>query len=129
MFFFFLGLWSVLGSLDHPIADLEIYGILAADGGSFNKTEVKESEVEVGDPGGGSGGTLLLFLQTLAMANGSSLSSAGGHGGPVGGGGGGGGRLHFHWVNIPTGVEFVPVANINGGIIHTRCSTTFLQEN
>lgn len=108
-----------MGSLDHPIAKIEIFGILAADGESNNKSKGNESDADIGDPGGGSGGSLLLFLQTLAMGNGSLLSSAGGHGGSVGGGGGGGGRLHFHWSNIPTGVDFFPIANVKG-IFHTR---------
>jgi hypothetical protein len=35
----------------------------------------------------------------------------------AGSGGGGGGRIHFHWSNIPTGDEYVPVAAIEGSIL------------
>lgn len=110
---------AVMGSLDHPIAKIEIHGVLTADGESFNKSRGKQAIPDLGDPGGGSGGSLLLFLQTLMMGNKSLLSSGGGNGGLVGGGGGGGGRLHFHWSNILTGVDFVPIANVKG-IFHTR---------
>lgn len=112
----------MMGSREHPISKVEIFGVLSADGESFNASRrVVRGGPEIGDPGGGSGGSLLLFLQQLIMGNESILSSAGGHGGPVGGGGGGGGRLHFHWSNIPTGVDFVPVAYVTG-LYHTRCA-------
>lgn len=112
-----------MGSIEHPITKVEIFGVLSADGGSFNSSlRGGDGSPEIGDPGGGSGGSLLLFLQTLLMGNESILSSAGGHGGRVGGGGGAGGRLHFHWSNIPTGVDFVPVAHVKG-LYHTRCPT------
>ncbi|XP_024388875.1 uncharacterized protein [Physcomitrium patens] len=109
----------VMGSSEHPISKIEIFGALSADGGSFNASQGHARGSGMGDPGGGSGGSLLLFLQTLVMGNESILSSAGGHGGPVGGGGGGGGRLHFHWSNIPTGIDFVPIAYVKG-VYHTR---------
>ena len=109
----------VMGSTEHPITKVEIFGVLSADGETFNASHREVGGPEIGDPGGGSGGSLLLFLQTLIMGNESILSSAGGHGGPVGGGGGGGGRLHFHWSNIPTGVDFVPIAYVKG-LYHTR---------
>jgi hypothetical protein len=48
------------------------------------------------------------------MGNMSLLSSVGGHGGLLGGGGGGGGRVHFHWSNIATGEDFVPLATGRG---------------
>ncbi|KAL2610427.1 hypothetical protein R1flu_029000 [Riccia fluitans] len=108
----------VLGSLDHPVASVDISGAMTADGESSNVT----AEEQVGGPGGGSGGSLLLFLQSLTLQNGSLLSSAGGHGGPVGGGGGGGGRIHFHWSNIATGDDYLPVASVEG-YIHTRGGT------
>ncbi|KAL3690273.1 hypothetical protein R1sor_016582 [Riccia sorocarpa] len=107
----------VLGSLDHPLASLDISGALSADGESYNVN--KTIEESVGGPGGGSGGSLLLFLQSLTLQNGSILSSAGGHGRPVGGGGGGGGRIHFHWSNIATGEDYLAVASVEG-YIHTR---------
>ncbi|KAG0606930.1 hypothetical protein M758_9G180200 [Ceratodon purpureus] len=109
----------VMGSTEHPITKVEIFGVLSADGESFNVSQREAGGPDIGDPGGGSGGSLLLFLQTLLMGNESMLSSAGGHGGPMGGGGGGGGRLHFHWSNIPTGVDFVPIAYVKG-LYHTR---------
>lgn len=72
---------AVMGSLDHPIAKVEIHGVLTADGESFNKSRGKQAIPDLGDPGGGSGGSLLLFLQTLMMGNKSLLSSGGGAGG------------------------------------------------
>lgn len=99
------------------MARLDVYGVLAADGESSIYIEPNSSGIEVGGPGGGSGGSLLLFLQTLTLANRSRLSSVGGHGGSVGAGGGGGGRVHFHWSNIPSGEDFVPIASGDGFIL------------
>jgi hypothetical protein len=111
----------VLGSLDHPISTVEVYGDLVADGESLYEEElakamttVAEQQGNNGGPGGGSGGSLLLFLKTMTMGNMSLLSSVGGHGGLLGGGGGGGGRVHFHWSNIATGEDFVPLATGRG---------------
>jgi hypothetical protein len=111
----------VLGSLDHPISTVEVYGDLVADGESLYEeglakamTTVAEQQGNNGGPGGGSGGSLLLFLKTMTMGNMSLLSSVGGHGGLLGGGGGGGGRVHFHWSNIATGEDFVPLATGRG---------------
>ena len=112
----FTGIGSVLGSLEHPVTNLEVYGALAANGESTNKTESK-TELEVGGFGGGSGGSLLLFLTSVSLGNESLLSTTGGHGGVVGGGGGGGGRVHFHWSKILTGEEYMPVANGVGRIV------------
>jgi len=109
----------VLGSLDHPISTVEVYGVLAADGENSDEVGSKVAITEEGGPGGGSGGSLLLFLKTMTMGNMSLFSSVGGHGGLVGGGGGGGGRVHFHWSNIATGEDFVPLAT-GRGIIATR---------
>ncbi|BBN19524.1 hypothetical protein MPTK1_8g11390 [Marchantia polymorpha subsp. ruderalis] len=108
----------VLGSLDHPLASLDIAGALTVDG----ESSLVVPETEVGGPGGGSGGSLLLFLQSLTLQNGSLLSSAGGHGGSVGGGGGAGGRVHFHWSNIAVGEDYLAVANVEG-YIHARGGT------
>ncbi|XP_057872729.1 uncharacterized protein LOC131078912 isoform X2 [Cryptomeria japonica] len=109
----------VMGSKEHPLWKLDIFGSVKADGESLeSETEDRITEM-AGGSGGGSGGTLLLFLQTLTLGNNSFLSSAGGHGGRVGGGGGAGGRVHFHWSGIPTGDEYVPIANVNG-TIYTR---------
>ncbi len=111
----------MLGSLDHPISTVEVYGDLVADGESLYEeglakamTTVAEQQGNNGGPGGGSGGSLLLFLTTMTMGNMSLLSSVGGHGGLLGGGGGGGGRVHFHWSNIATGEDFVPLATGQG---------------
>ncbi|KAG0610062.1 hypothetical protein M758_7G036100 [Ceratodon purpureus] len=105
----------VLGSLEHPVTVLDVYGVLAADGES--PTAVDPGS-QVGGPGGGSGGSVLLFLQTMTLGNGSLVSTAGGQGGAVGGGGGAGGRVHFHWSDIPTGEDYVPIA-IAEGLIDT----------
>jgi hypothetical protein len=107
---------SVLGSLEHPVTTLEVYGALAADGESSNGTGSK-TEAEVGGSGGGSGGSLLLFLASVSLGNESLLSSGGGIGGFFGGGGGGGGRVHFHWSKILTGEEYLPVATGVGSIV------------
>ncbi|KAJ7530030.1 hypothetical protein O6H91_15G075800 [Diphasiastrum complanatum] len=107
----------VMGSLDYPLSSVDIFGRLKADGEGFVSTMLTGDEV--GGLGGGSGGSILLFLQTLTLRNGSKLSSVGGDGGLVGGGGGAGGRVHFHWANIATGQDFVPLAKVNG-LIKTR---------
>ncbi|KAG0575849.1 hypothetical protein KC19_5G035100 [Ceratodon purpureus] len=106
----------VLGSLEHPVTTLEVYGALAADGESSNGTGSK-TRAEVGGSGGGSGGSLLLFLSSVSLGNESLLSTAGGHGGVIGGGGGGGGRVHFHWSKIPSGEEYMPIALGVGRIV------------
>ncbi|CAM6085481.1 unnamed protein product [Calypogeia fissa] len=103
----------VLGSLEHPLVNLDVSGSLTADGGSAS---VLSTETQVGGAGGGSGGSLLLFLETLTLRNGSILSTAGGHGGPIGGGGGAGGRVHLHWSNIATGEDYLAIANVKGEI-------------
>lgn len=117
-------LLPVLGSLDHPVTVLDVYGVLAADGESSSRDEDPSSlswkrSVQVGGLGGGSGGSLLLFLQTMILGDGSLLSTAGGEGGAVGGGGGAGGRVHFHWSDIPTGEDYVPIAS-GAGLIDIR---------
>lgn len=107
---------AVLGSLEHPLVNLDLSGSLTADGGS---SVVLSTEVQGAGPGGGSGGSLLLFLETLTLQNGSLLTTAGGDGGPIGGGGGAGGRVHFHWSNIPVGEDYTPIASVKGDI-HSR---------
>ncbi|EFJ26064.1 hypothetical protein SELMODRAFT_98651 [Selaginella moellendorffii] len=108
----------VMGSQNHPLSTLEVYGTISADGGSLTNSSGSDAKEETG-AGGGSGGSVLLFLQNLALQNGSVLSAGGGEGGYVGGGGGGGGRVHFHWSNVPTGDDFVAIATIKG-LIHTK---------
>ncbi|CAA6666175.1 unnamed protein product [Spirodela intermedia] len=61
-------------------------------------------------------GTILLFLHVFMLSNASTLSSVGGYGSHSGGGGGGGGRIHFHWSDIATGDEYLPIATVNGDI-------------
>jgi hypothetical protein len=107
---------AVVGSLEHPVTVLDVYGVLAADG------ESPPAVHPVGGSGGGSGGSVLLFLQTMTLGNGSLVSTAGGQGGAVGGGGGAGGRVHFHWADIPTGEDYVPIA-VTEGLIDTRLSS------
>jgi hypothetical protein len=107
----------VLGSIEHPVATLNVSGVLAADGESSAIVEPKTVQAQVGGSGGGSGGSLLFFLRTLVLGNESLLSIAGGSGGAVGGGGGGGGRIHFHWSDIPTGEAYYPIASGEGRII------------
>lgn len=112
----------VMGSMEHPLSKLQIFGSMRADGES-SKSIMESWNVDVmGGSGGGSGGSLLFFLQTLTLGNNSVLSSSGGHGGQLGGGGGGGGRVHFDWFNIATGDEYVPMAAVNGTIL-TRGGT------
>ncbi|RWW72844.1 hypothetical protein BHE74_00019324 [Ensete ventricosum] len=105
----------VMGSMERSLASLSVYGSVEADGEDFGEAATGSSD---GGPGGGSGGTILLFLHSLTLGGSSALSSAGGHG-SCGGGGGGGGRIHFHWSDIPTGDEYLPVAN-GKGKINTR---------
>lgn len=95
---------------------LSINGSVESDGESFRGVIANAS---TGGPGGGSGGTILLFLRTLTLGEASVLSTAGGIGSRYGGGGGGGGRIHFHWSDITTGDEYVPVASVNG-LINSR---------
>ncbi|XP_066305595.1 uncharacterized protein [Miscanthus floridulus] len=99
----------VMGSWEYSLPTLALYGSVESNGGSY-------ANGSVGGPGGGSGGTILLFVHTLSLAESSVLSSVGGFG-STGSGGGGGGRVHFHWSNIPTGDEYVPVAAVKGSIL------------
>lgn len=107
----------VMGSLEHSLSSLSIFGTLNSNGESFGDKTRKQSDIVVTEfgPGGGSGGTILMFLQSLTLGESSSISTAGGHGGPNGGGGGGG-RVHFHWSDIPIGDEYFPLATVNGSI-------------
>ena len=113
---------SVLGSLEHPVTVLDVYGVLAADGQS---PQAVDPDSKVGGPGGGSGGSVLLFLQTMILGKGSLVSTTGGQGGAVGGGGGAGGRVHFHWADIPTGEDYVPIASPEGLVDTRLTSVTF----
>ncbi|XP_066316987.1 uncharacterized protein [Miscanthus floridulus] len=99
----------VMGSWEYSLPTLALYGSVESNGGSY-------ANGSVGGPGGGSGGTILLFVHTLSLAESSVLSSVGGFG-SASSGGGGGGRIHFHWSNIPTGDEYVPVAAVKGSIL------------
>lgn len=101
---------------------LSIYGSVESDGESKG---VITNSSSTGGPGGGSGGTILLFLRTLTLGEASVLSTTGGTGSHDGGGGGGGGRIHFHWSDITTGDEYVPVASVTG-LISSRFVITFL---
>ncbi|XP_047328545.1 uncharacterized protein LOC124931994 [Impatiens glandulifera] len=105
----------VMGSLVHPLSSLSLKGSLSADGESFGEDIRKWDGIVSPDfgPGGGSGGTILLFVHAIALVETSIISTAGGHGGSNGGGGGGG-RIHFHWSQIATGDEYLPVASVNG---------------
>ncbi|XP_073226021.1 uncharacterized protein [Cicer arietinum] len=109
----------VMGSLEHPLSRLTLNGSLRADGESFGEDIRRQQDGRASSigPGGGSGGTVLLFVQMLALANSSTISTVGGQGSPSGGGGGGGGRVHFHWLNIPVGDEYIPFASVKGSII------------
>ncbi|RWR73679.1 hypothetical protein CKAN_00198100 [Cinnamomum micranthum f. kanehirae] len=113
----------VMGSLEHSLSSLSVYGSLIADGEGFEELVRKQYygplDSSNGGPGGGSGGTILLFLRTLALDDTSVLSSSGGHGSHNGGGGGGGGRIHFDWSDIPTGDEYLPIASVKGRM-HAR---------
>ncbi|KVH93854.1 hypothetical protein Ccrd_004082, partial [Cynara cardunculus var. scolymus] len=107
----------VMGSLEHSLSSLSIYGSLTADGENFGEN-IRKQDIKPNpdtSPGGGSGGSVLLFVDRLAIGNLSSLSTVGGLGGPNAGGGGGG-RIHFHWSDIMTGDEYQPVATVNGSI-------------
>ncbi|PIA31063.1 hypothetical protein AQUCO_05300111v1 [Aquilegia coerulea] len=106
----------VMGSSQWPLARLDVYGELSADGESYDKATTNSYSITKGGLGGGSGGTILLFLQTLTLGNSSSVSVTGGNGSAIGGGGGGGGRLHFDWYNIAMGDEYFQIATINGSI-------------
>ncbi|KAF5729667.1 hypothetical protein HS088_TW20G00031 [Tripterygium wilfordii] len=106
----------VMGSIQWPLLRLDLYGLLGADGQSFDKARTYGDGTLVGGLGGASGGTILLFLQELKLADNSSLSAIGGDGGPHGAGGGAGGRIHFHWSKIDVGDEYVPVAAVSGSI-------------
>ncbi|GLJ46536.1 hypothetical protein SUGI_0980760 [Cryptomeria japonica] len=106
----------VMGSMEHSLSSLEIFGSVRVDGESNQPVTGDLIGENVGGSGGGSGGSLLLFLDFLTLGNNSLVSSAGGLGGHVGGGGGGGGRIHFDWSNIATGDEYVPLANVKGTI-------------
>ncbi|KAH9327999.1 hypothetical protein KI387_000107, partial [Taxus chinensis] len=105
-----------MGSMEHSLASLEIFGSVRVDGESNKPLTGDQTGENVPGSGGGSGGSLLLFLDFLTLGNNSLVSSAGGHGGHIGGGGGGGGRIHFDWSNIATGDEYVPMANVRGTI-------------
>ncbi|EOY30581.1 Uncharacterized protein TCM_037740 isoform 2 [Theobroma cacao] len=109
----------VMGSLEHLLSSLTVYGSLRADGESFGEAIRKQAHSTISNigPGGGSGGTILLFVHTIVLGDSSVISTAGGHGSPSGGGGGGGGRVHFHWSDIPTGDEYLPIASVKGSII------------
>ncbi|CAI0381031.1 unnamed protein product [Linum tenue] len=107
----------VIGSMEHALSSLSVYGSLRADGESFGEDPKRDAIMtsNVG-PGGGAGGTILLFVHSVTFGSSSTISTMGGHGSPYGGGGGGGGRVHFHWANIPTGDEYVPIAIANGSL-------------
>lgn len=107
-----------MGSLEHSLSSLSVYGSVTADGESFGGSIREHDHRTVSNigPGGGSGGTILLFVHTIVLGDSSVLSTAGGHGSPSGGGGGGGGRIHFHWSDIPTGNEYLPLASVEGNI-------------
>ncbi|XP_070030537.1 uncharacterized protein LOC107788264 isoform X2 [Nicotiana tabacum] len=107
----------VMGSLEHSLSRLSVYGSIQADGESFGKYSKEEDSRVLSNigPGGGSGGTILLFVQSLALGDSSSISTIGGHGSPNGGGGGGG-RIHFHWSGIPIGDEYLPITSVKGTI-------------
>lgn len=101
-----------MGSWEHSLSSLLIFGSVEANGESFSSAV---ADISSGGPGGGSGGTILLFLRTLTLGEASVLSSGGGLG-SHGGGGGGGGRIHLHWSDIPTGDEYLPIATVKGTI-------------
>lgn len=113
----------MIGAKQWPLFRLDLYGSLRADGQGYSQEMKNSGATLIGSLGGGSGGTILLFLQKLILAEQSNLSAAGGKGGPLGGGGGGGGRIHFHWSDINTGDEYVPIAVINGTIYNRYAQT------
>ncbi|XP_071713912.1 uncharacterized protein [Rutidosis leptorrhynchoides] len=107
----------VMGSLEHSLSSLYVYGLLTADGESYSQKIRKQDVKTITDtsPGGGSGGSVLLFVDRLTLGNSSSISTVGGHG-SQNAGGGGGGRIHFHWSDITVGDEYQPMASVNGSI-------------
>ncbi|XP_049403131.1 uncharacterized protein LOC125866815 isoform X3 [Solanum stenotomum] len=107
----------VMGSLEHSLIRLSVYGSIQADGESFGKYSTDDYSKVLSDlgPGGGSGGTILLFVQSLVLGDSSTISTMGGHGSPNGGGGGGG-RIHFHWSDISVGDEYLPITSVKGTI-------------
>lgn len=110
-----------MGSLEHSLTSLSVYGSIRADGESFER-EIHQQDgrlISAVGPGGGSGGTILLFIHALVLGESSSISATGGHGSHSGGGGGGGGRVHFHWSDIPIRDEYLPLASVKGSI-HAR---------
>ncbi|KAK8553297.1 hypothetical protein V6N13_062106 [Hibiscus sabdariffa] len=118
----------VMGSLEHSLSSLTVYGSLRADGESFGEVIRKHSRSSISNigPGGGSGGTILLFVHSIVLADSSVISTAGGHGSPSGSGGGGGGRVHFHWSDIPTGDVYQPIASVRGSINTSTDKKAFL---
>ena len=106
-----------MGSLEHSLSFLSVYGSLKANGENKAKYSRKlegETISEAGG-GGGSGGTILLFLHNLALGDSSAISVVGGLG-SSNGGGGGGGRVHFHWSDMSMGDEYLPAAIVKGTI-------------
>lgn len=106
-----------MGSLEHSLSKLVVHGEIKADGESSGKyPSTKDGGfVSDGGPGGGSGGTILLFVHNFILDDTATISTFGGHGSPNAGGGGGG-RIHFHWSDIPTGDEYIAMANARGTI-------------
>ncbi|XP_022893269.1 uncharacterized protein LOC111407817 isoform X2 [Olea europaea var. sylvestris] len=107
----------VMGSLDHSLSKLILYGTLRADGenpGKYVQGQDDGVASEIGS-GGGSGGTVLLFVHNLVLGDTGTISTSGGHG-SHNSGGGGGGRVHFHWSDIFIGEEYLPVALVKGTI-------------
>lgn len=106
-----------MGSFEHSLSLLSIYGSLQANGENKAKfiRELDGGATSDTGAGGGSGGTILLFLHALALGNSSAISAVGGLG-STNGGGGGGGRVHFHWSDISTGDEYQPTAIVKGTI-------------
>lgn len=72
----------VMGSLEHSLSNLSVYGSIRADGESFGKDFRKHGHksVSVIGPGGGSGGTILLFVHVAILGDSSLISTVGGHG-------------------------------------------------
>lgn len=106
-----------MGSLDHSLSKLILYGTLRADGenpGKYVQGQDDGVASEIGS-GGGSGGTVLLFVHNLVLGDTGTISTSGGHG-SHNSGGGGGGRVHFHWSDIFIGEEYLPVALVKGTI-------------
>lgn len=110
-----------MGSMEHSLTGLSVYGSIRADGESFEEEIYQQDGRLISNigPGGGSGGTILLFIHTLVLGESSFISTTGGHGSRSGSGGGGGGRVHFHWADISTGDEYLPLASVKGNI-HVR---------